>query len=176
MDQIYIWIFLLIIVIVSLDFSERFFKRKEEQKIKENFGTRWSDGPSSYPNYYEENRLIEYSPPITSNSVVLHTNSQYNANAQFSNFTTNGLTPPFLKCPSCELQSDCSNYPYHVDNKEGNVCSNCLEKIYYDKNNFPVFARANGRPRQCRNLISTQKATKPLWGTDARYLQKLQQA
>ena len=58
---------------------------------------------------------------------------------------------PYLKCPMCELQFDCTSYPYKISEKEGNVCTTCMEKIYLDEYNFQL-ARANGRPRVCRNL------------------------
>lgn len=171
MDKVYFWILMLFLIVLALDFSERFFKRKSE--VKEGFGSRWSTG--DYPNYYEENRLIEYSPPITSNSVNINFNSSNSpTHAQFSNFTTNGITPPFLKCPSCKLQYQCANYPYEVSDKNESVCSNCVSRVFMDQNNFPVYARSNGRPRQCRDLLSSQKPTVPLWGTDAKFLTKLQ--
>lgn len=170
MDQFYFWIFMLFVVIIVLDVSERFFKKKKEEK--ENFGNRWATG--DYPNFYEENRLVEYVPPITSNSVNISLNALNSAHAQFSNFATNGTTPPFISCPSCQLEYDCNNYPYEVDDKQQNVCSNCLTKIYSDDLNQPVYARSNGRPRQCRDMKGTPKATVPLWGTDAKYLTKLQ--
>ena len=86
---------MLFIVIIVLDVSERFFKKKKEEK--ENFGNRWETG--DYPNFYEENRLVEYVPPITSNSVNISMNALNSAHAQFSNFATIGTTPPFLSCP-----------------------------------------------------------------------------
>ncbi len=171
MDQFYFWIIMLFLVVIALDYSEKYIKTKSEQK--ENFGNRWETG--DYPHFYEENNLVEYIPPITSNSVNLSTNSLNSAHAQFSNFATNGTTPPFIKCPSCELQFNCSNYPYQTDDKNMNVCSNCITKIYSNDDNQPVFARANGRPRVCRNLTGKEKkGTVPLWGTDASKLTKLQ--
>ncbi len=171
---------MLFIIIVVLDLNERFFKEKKNKKeeskeIKEGFGNRWETG--DYPAFYEENNLVEYIPPITSNSVNISLNPLNSAHAQFSNFSTNGITPPFLQCPSCDLQFDCTNYPYEVDSKNANVCSNCITKIYSDDLNMPVYARSNGRPRQCRNLEGGKKMKKgetPLWGTDAKYLTKLQ--
>ncbi len=172
MDTIYMWILLIIVIILVLEMSERFLKNKKGNQ--ENFGNRWATG--DYPHFYEENNLVEYVPPVTSNSVNLSINPQSSAHAQFSNFATNGTTPPFLQCPSCNLQFDCTNYPYKVDDKNMNVCSNCIEKIYSNDLNMPVYARSNGRPRQCRNLKGSQKGTTPLWGTDAKTLTKLQSA
>ena len=177
MDQIYVWIIILFIVILILDFSERFFKKKKET-VKENFGNRWSEG--LHVPYYEENNLVQYEPPYSTNAVNLKLNGQYASHAQFSNFGTNGIEPPYLKCPKCSLQFNCSNYPYEVDDKNANVCSNCLERIYYNDKNEKVFARANGRPRQCRKIISKlgdmngRDGKVPLWGTDASRLSLLQ--
>lgn len=173
MDQFYFYIIALLFIILLLDFSDRYFK--QQKSSKETFGNRWATG--NYPNFYEENRLVEFIPPITSNSVNISVNPQSSAHAQFSNFATDGITPPFLQCPSCNLQFDCSNYPYEVDQKNMNVCSNCISKIYSDDLNMPVYARSNGRPRQCRNLkdqMSKVETTVPLWGTDASKLTKLQ--
>ena len=75
-----------------------------------------------------------------------------NGNLNYSNFGTNGITPPYIKCPSCNLQFDCANYPYDMSDKNGNVCTTCFEKSFLDTNNMPVFSRASGKPRVCRNL------------------------
>ena len=98
-------------------------------------------------NHYEENRLSVYKPVYTTNAVNLN-----NKNLNFKNFGTNGITPPFLKCPSCNLQFKCSDYPYEVDDKNESVCHNCHQKISYNNNNFPVYAKSVGKPRVCRNL------------------------
>jgi hypothetical protein len=143
MDQIYFWIIILFIIILILDYSDKYFIKK-----KEHFNTeKISD--STIPPYYEENRLYTYEPPYTTNAVNISTNKNLN----FKNFGTNGITPSFLRCPACELQYDCSNYPYDVDDKNESVCTKCYQKISFDNNNFPVYAKSVGKPRVCKNLL-----------------------
>jgi hypothetical protein len=137
MDQIYFWIIILFVVILILDFSDKYFKNKE------NF-----DNSKSTVPYYEENKLYVYEPPYTTNAVNINNNQNLN----FKNFGTNGITPPFLKCQSCNLQFDCSNFPYEVDDKNVSVCNKCNENVYLDKNNLPVYAKSVGKPRVCRSL------------------------
>ena len=138
MDQIYFWIIILFLIILILDYSDKYFKNKE------NFT---SISNSTVAPYYQENRLYIYEPPYSTNAVNLT-----NTNLNFKNFTTNGVTPSYLRCPSCELQYDCSNYPYDVDDKNTSVCTKCFEKISVNDNNYPVYAKAAGRPRVCKNL------------------------
>ena len=138
MDQIYFWIIILFLIILILDYSDKYFKNKE------NFT---SISNSTVAPYYQENRLYVYEPPYSTNAVNLT-----NTNLNFKNFTTNGVTPSYLRCPSCELQYDCSNYPYDVDDKNTSVCTKCFEKISVNDNNYPVYAKAAGRPRVCKNL------------------------
>ena len=141
MDQIYFWIIILFIVILFLDYCEKKIK-------KENFSNKHEAiSNSTFPPYYEENRLSVYKPVYTTNAVNLN-----NKNLNFKNFGTNGTTPPFLKCTTCNLQFQCSDYPYEVDDKNQNVCHNCYEKISYNNINFPVYAKSVGKPRVCRNL------------------------
>jgi hypothetical protein len=142
MDQIYFWILILFFIILILDYSDKYFKKKE------NFTNNQTISNSTIPPYYEENRLFVYEPPYTSNAVNI-SNTQ---NLNFKNFGTNGITPPFLKCSSCNLQFDCSNYPYEVDDKNANVCTSCFNKISLNDNNYPVYSKAVGRPRLCQNL------------------------
>jgi hypothetical protein len=142
MDQIYFWILILFFVILVLDFSDKYFKNKEKFE---------NNGPisdSTIPPYYEENRLFVYEPPYTTNAV----NFNSNHNLNFKNFGTNGITPPFVKCPSCNLQYDCANYPYDVDDKNMSVCTKCNENVSLNNNNLPVYGRAVGKPRVCRDL------------------------
>jgi len=143
MDQIYFWILILFFIILILDYSDKYFKKKENFTNENN---QISD--STVPPYYEENRLYVYEPPYSTNAV----NISSNKNLNFKNFGTNGITPPFLKCPSCNLQYDCSNYPYDVDDKNGSVCTKCYEKVSLNNNNYPVYSKGVGKPRVCRNL------------------------
>ncbi len=141
MDQIYFWILILFFVILILDYSDKYFK-------KEHFSVnKISD--STVPPYYEENRLYVFEPPYTSNAV----NISSDKNLNFRNFGTNGVTPSFLRCPACDLQYDCSNFPYDVDDKNMSVCTKCHEKVSFDNNNFPVYAKSVGKPRVCKNLL-----------------------
>jgi len=144
MDQIYFWILILLFIILILDYTDKYFKNKE------NFSNSDSDmiSNSTIAPYYEENRLYTYEPPYSTNAVNI--NSGQNLN--FKNFGTNGITPPFLKCSSCNLQFDCSNYPYEVDDKNASVCTRCTDKVSLDNNNLPVYAKSAGKPRVCRNL------------------------
>ena len=143
MDQIYFWIIILFVIILILDFTDKYFKNKN----KENFDNKESTSSDVAP-YYEENRLNVYEPVYTTNAVNINSNQNLN----FKNFGTNGITPPFLKCPSCNLQFDCSNFPYEVDDKNVSVCNKCTEKVYLDNNNLPVYAKSVGKPRVCRTL------------------------
>jgi len=141
MDQIYFWIIILFIIILVLDYTDKYFK-------KEHF-TNDQISNSTIAPYYEENRLYVYEPPYSTNAVNISTDKNLN----FKNFGTNGVTPSFLRCPACELQYDCSNFPYDVDDKNASVCTKCYQKISLNNNNLPVYAKAVGKPRVCKNLL-----------------------
>jgi len=147
MDQIYFWIIILFIIILVLDYSEKIYNKKKEHFEPQVFTPKISN--STKPPYNEENRLNVYKPVYSTNAVNLSPNKNLN----FKNFGTNGITPPFLKCPSCNLQYQCSDYPYDIDEKHGNVCHKCFEKVSFNNNNFPVYAKSVGRPRVCRDLV-----------------------
>jgi len=141
MDQIYFWILILFLMILILDYSDKYLNNKE------NFSNTEISNSTVAP-YYEENRLYVYEPPYSTNAVNINSNQ----NLHFKNFGTNGITPPFVKCPACNLQYDCSNYPYDVDDKNESVCTRCTDKISLNNNNYPVYAKSVGRPRVCKNL------------------------
>ena len=143
MDQIYFWIIILFIIILILDYSDKVLNNKEKFSNLSNSNTTKLDS-----NYFEENRLFVYEPPYTTNAINLNNN-----NLNFKNFGTNGITPPFIKCANCNLQFDCTNFPYDVDDKNVNTCTKCNEKISLNKNNFPIYARSVGKPRVCKNLV-----------------------
>jgi hypothetical protein len=148
MDQVYFWIIILFFIILVLDYSDKYLKNK-----KENFQDYGKFDINDISNqtiqpYYEENRLYVYEPPYSTNAI----NYSNNNNLNFKNFGTNGITPPFLKCPSCELQYDCSNFPYEIDDKNMSVCQKCYTKITMNSYNQPVYAKAAGKPRVCKNL------------------------
>jgi len=180
MDQVYFWIIILFAVILILDYSERMMKKKS---IKEGFQTDANakiqqkmtsvtdtdvdlgtfdnnfdtmsyskSNTMNFPPYYEENRLNVYQPTVSTNAVNM-TSAADSGRLNFSNFGTNGVEPPYVKCPTCNIQFDCSNYPYEMSDKNGNVCTTCYEKTFLDNNNMPVFSRAVGKPRVCRQLV-----------------------
>lgn len=134
MNKIYFWIIILVFTIFLLDYSDKhLFSNKE-----------------NFDNLYQENNLVTYEPPNTPQAVNFRSKNNY-----FKNFGTNGEFPPYLKCSSCSLQFDCSNYPYEISDKNQSVCTNCIEKIYMDPYyNVKVYARSNGRPRSCKNLLN----------------------
>ena len=146
MDQIYFWILLLFCVILILDYSDKYFNKKKEQFTSIQ---KLPISNSTMPPYYEENRLITYEPPYTTNAVNIYNSNNLN----FKNFTTNGAVPSFLKCPSCTLQYDCTNYPYDVDDKNVNTCTKCYDNVSMTNDNFPVYAKSVGKPRVCKNLV-----------------------
>jgi len=145
MDKIYFWILILFFIILILDYSDKYFKKKEYF----NNVTKSSEKTPVEKLYYEENKLYSYEPPYTTNAININNNKNIN----FKNFGTNGVTPPFIKCPSCELQYDCSNFPYDIDDNNMTVCTKCNEKILFNDINMKVYAKSVGRPRICKNLI-----------------------
>ena len=148
MDKIYFWILILFFIVLILDFSDKYMKNKRENFNNIDFNNE-TISDSTIPKYFEENRVYEYEPPYTSNAVNLNTSPN---SLNFKNFGTNGIRPPFLKCPSCKLQFNCSNYPYDVDSQNESVCTSCYNKISVNDKNYPVYAKAVGRPRLCQNL------------------------
>jgi hypothetical protein len=148
MDKIYFWILILFFIVLILDFSDKYMKKRRENFNNIDFNNE-TISDSTIPKYFEENRVYEYEPPYTSNAVNINTSPN---SLNFKNFGTNGITPPFLKCPSCNLQFNCSNYPYDVDSQNESVCTSCNNKISVNDNNYPVYAKAVGRPRLCQNL------------------------
>jgi hypothetical protein len=64
--------------------------------------------------------------------------------------------PPYQRCYECDLDFQCSNYPYELSDTNESVCSKCnlLNKNNHQYYNSPtVMGRAAGRPRQCRKLF-----------------------
>jgi hypothetical protein len=152
MNYLYI-ILILIAVVLLLEFGQRYLRQRRENF--ENF-----ENPESKI-YFEENAIAQFGDNTTSSAVNLRSPKQ------FGTFGTSGKRPSFIglanpdsyqgqymKCPGCELQFDCSNYPYEVDEKHGAVCTNCIEKKMYNEFNLPVFAKSIGSPRVCRDLLA----------------------
>jgi hypothetical protein len=151
MDQIYFWIVILFLIVLILDIIDKYYSNSKEKdkKKKEDFNN-WNNIPRGLnPLFYEENKLVTYEPPYTTNALNFNSNCKIN----FKNFGTHGVTPPYVKCPTCDLQFDCSNFPYDVDSNFGSVCTKCNEKLNFDKNNLLVYARSNGKPRSCNKLL-----------------------
>ena len=140
MDSVYIWMIVVFLAIVYFDYRDK----QITQEGFENIG-----GFNKNEPYFQERNLVNYTIGDYNSSVNFNLKKN---NIGFKNFGTNGVIPPYLKCPMCKLQFDCTGYPYDISEKEGNVCTTCMEKIYLDEYNFPVLARANGRPRVCRDL------------------------
>ena len=128
MDKIYIFIIIFIIMLFVLELIER----KYENKTPEPFCNKMDDG---------------FNTDMDNDSSINFNNKNLN----FKNFSTNGNHPPFLKCPMCQLDFDCTNYPYDVDDNNVSVCTNCIDRLDLNGNN-PVLGRSPGRPRVCRNL------------------------
>ena len=153
MDQIYFWIVILFLIVLILDVADKYYsKHKENDKIKNNKEdfNNWNNIPKGVnPLFYEENKLVTYEPPYTTNALNINSNSKIN----FKNFGTHGITPPFIKCPVCDLQYECSNFPYDIDSNFGSVCTKCNEKLNFDKNNLLVYAKSTGKPRACKKLL-----------------------
>lgn len=133
MNNMSIWIFLLIVLIFVLEYLDNNYLRKEK-----------------FSNLYKETNLITTEPQSTPNAININSKNNY-----FKNFGTIGNDPPYLKCPSCNIQYDCTNFPYSVDKEHKNVCTNCYEKIYMDPYyDVRVMSRSVGSPRKCRNILS----------------------
>ena len=152
MNYLYIILILLLLLLV-LEFGQRYLRQRRE--TFENF-----ENPNSKI-YFEENNIASFGDNTTSSAVNLRSSKQ------FGTFGTSGKRPSFIglanpdtyegqymTCPGCQLQFDCSNYPYEVDEKHGAVCTNCIEKRMYNEFNLPVFAKSIGSPRVCRDLLA----------------------
>ncbi len=155
MNYLYI-ILILIAILVLLEYGQRYLKKQKEGFAnRETFENPYSDI------YFEENTLVNFGDNITGSAVNIA--KPY---PQIGTFGTSGKRPSYvglanpdtyqgnyLNCPSCQLQFDCTNYPYEVDPKHGAVCSSCIEKKLYNEFNLPVYAKSVGSPRKCRDLL-----------------------
>ncbi len=172
MNYLYIILILLLLLLV-LEFGQRYLRQRRENfgnmdMNMESFDTfgasflRKDENPNSKI-YFEENTIASFGDNTTSSAVNLRSSKQ------FGTFGTSGKRPSFIglanpdtyegqymTCPGCQLQFDCSNYPYEVDEKHGAVCTNCIEKRMYNEFNLPVFAKSIGSPRVCRDLLAKQ--------------------
>ena len=139
MRSIYIWMIVLLAIIIYCDYKDKSLSKQENFS---NIG-----GFNKCDTDFQERNLVSF--PLGSNDSSINFNKP---NINFQNFGTSGLAPPFMKCPLCKLQFDCTAYPYKISEQKGNICTTCMDRIFLDQYNFPVLARANGRPRVCRNL------------------------
>jgi hypothetical protein len=162
MDPIYFWIIILLIILFVLDYVDKNYNSKKKVESFENHPRLNPTDPIDkidytdyiYPQenhtpYFEENKLVSFESPYTSSGLNFGSSKLY-----FQNFTTNGIAPPYVKCPACDLQYGCSNYPFIEENENKGVCTKCGEKICMDKNNMYVYARSVGRPRTCQKIKS----------------------
>lgn len=154
MDMLYVLILIVFAVIIFCDYMD---KRSEEEvvdvkEVKEGFTDYQIENIGGFNKgpYSDEKNLVTYNIGSNLSSVNFNYDSK---NLNFKNFGTDGVVPPYMKCPMCQLQFDCTSYPYKLSDKEGNVCTTCMDRIYLDEHNFPVLARTNGRPRVCKNLM-----------------------
>jgi hypothetical protein len=156
MNYIYA-IIILVLILALLEFGQRYLRQQ-----KENFSNLEKFENPNSKIYFEENALVNFGDNITGSAV----NIRQPYRSQIGTFGTSGIRPSYIglanpdtyaggymKCPSCELQFDCSNYPYEVDAKHGAVCTNCIEKKMYNEFNLPVYAKSIGSPRKCRDLL-----------------------
>lgn len=140
MDQIYFWIIVLFLVILYLDYCEKNYK-------KEGFTNKEPISNNINQPYFEENKLKVNNFVSTNAAVNLN-----NKNLNFKNFTTDAMNPPYLKCSNCKLEFGCVDFPYEVDDKNQSVCHKCDKNLCNYNMNYPVYGKAAGRPRVCRNL------------------------
>ena len=138
MDYTYIWMLAIFLIILFCDYKDK----QLSKNTTEHFG-----GFNKNEPYFQERNLVSF--PTASNDSSINFN---NKNVNFKNFGTDGVAPPYMKCPMCKLQFDCTSYPYKISEQKGNICTTCIDRVYMNQYNFPVLARANGRPRVCRNL------------------------
>lgn len=156
MTYLYI-ILILVALVILLEYGQRYLrKQKEDFTNRETF-----ENPNSNI-YFEENTLINFGDNITGSAV----NIGKQHSPQIGTFGTSGKRPSYvglanpdtyqgnyLNCPSCQLQFDCTNYPYTINEKHGAVCTSCIEKKLYNEFNLPVYAKSVGGPRKCRDLL-----------------------
>ena len=80
-----------------------------------------------------------------------------NKNPNYRDFTIIGKLPPDPIGDSCHLDFGCTNFPYDVDDINGNVCRRCDPNAInknYNQLDKPIYVmgREAGRPRQYRRI------------------------
>ena len=78
-------------------------------------------------------------------------------NSNFGNFGIIGDYPAIPVADNCQLDFNCTNFPYESDDKNVSVCRRCNGSIFKNYNikgyePLDVYARATGKPRQSRNI------------------------
>lgn len=134
------FIIILIIIFIFYYYSDN---------IKEHYTTSWT--PFSMANQKLAN---------TQCTAVNINPANFRSLKNYGNFGIIGKFPAIPICDSCGLEFDCMEYPYKNIDEIGaaNVCRKCnphaLDKNYNILSKpLYVFARATGRPRQCRRII-----------------------
>ena len=85
---------------------------------------------------------------------ALYNNSM---NSNYGNFGIIGDYPAIPVSNNCQLDFNCTNFPYTSDDKNVSVCRRCNGSIFKNYNikgyePLEVYARATGKPRQSRNI------------------------
>lgn len=125
MKTIYLMILIFLILLFYLDYREKNFINN-----KENYCNKTNDSLNRTNN--------------NNNSI------NFNVNTKKINYTTNGINP-FIKCPQCFINFDCSNYPFKINDYNYTLCTTCLDK---NNDKYKVLGKQAGRPRNCENLYN----------------------
>jgi hypothetical protein len=131
MKTIYFMIFVFLILLFYLDYREKNYYHNQNN---------------------QNNQQIENYCNKSDNSLnrTLNNSNSINLGKKQTNFTTNGLNP-FLKCPQCFMNFDCSNYPFTISDKYNTLCTTCIDKNS-DMFKNKVLSKQPGRPRNCQNI------------------------
>ncbi len=135
MDSIYVGISVIFMIIIMLDYWDRYPKIEKFENYNINGAN-----------------LIDYTA-ISSGAINIGSVSK-----NFSNFTKFGDYPSIPLCKNCKLDYDCVNYPYDIDNNQTymNVCTRCKTNNSHimDETYEPIIvaARSAGRPRVSRAI------------------------
>ena len=127
MDSLYVMIIVFTFLLIFLHYREKKYSRE--------------------PFYNKDNNSINN---IEDNSINNISSVNFNKKLDFSDFSVDGKQP-FMQCHMCNIDFDCTNYPYNVDEANMSVCTQCTNSL--DSYIKPmVLAKSAGRPRQCREL------------------------
>ena len=153
METIYIMILIFLALLFYLDYREK----NHKNNIKENFDSNnESQTINNSENESSENESINDNLEPYCNKMddsfnrTMNNPNAINLGKKQTNFTTNGLDP-FLRCPQCFMNFDCSNYPYEISDVNQTLCTTCIDK---NSDDYKVLGRQPGRPRNCQNLYN----------------------